>query len=346
MADILTSNLLTPSFLTESVNQTIMNQDAFIGQSYVPIQLTQSSEYKIRVNKKQSVPVKDIKGSSTSPIRDIQGQDLIKYQPVTFREKIVYTTDDSEYVQILSYLEGYRMAMESSNTTELARIQMRGEELAQGIVEEASLALAGGIEKTIWGALSGSITFASHGILSYNFAGARTPTASVAWSNAATATPIENFKAWKRLFKNSGYKPAEIAMNQATYDEMVATSEVKAFVSGTDSGVLLMTSGQITQVLGLPIRIYDESYLNASGTYTDFIPDGTVYIIGKANFGAPELGRFYMGPTGTNNLNPGAYVNRVDLVTNDPQSIEFRFGFKGLPALFFDNGDGIVKASV
>lgn len=346
MADILTSSLLTPSFLTESVNQAIMNQNAYIGQQYVPIRMTQSSEYKIRVNKKQAVPVSDIKGSSTSPIRDIQGQDLIKYKPVTFREKIVYTTDDAEYVQILSYLEGYRSAMSSNSTTELANIQARGQELAQSIVEEASLAVSSAIEKTIWGALSGSITFENHGVLSYKFAGARTPTAGVLWSNAATATPVENIRTWKRLFKNSGYKPAEIVMNQATYDEMVATSEVKAYVSGTDAGVLLMTNGQVTQVLGLPIRIYDESYLNTGGTFTDFVPNDTVYILGKANFGSPELGTFYMGPTGENGLTPGAYVNRHDLTNNDPQSIEFRFGFKGLPALYFDGGAGIVKASV
>lgn len=350
MADVNASTLMTSAFLTESVNQVIMNENSYIGKEYLPVALTNENVFKVKINKNNVKPIEDVAGNASSPVRGIRGNNLIKYTGIPYREKIVISADDSEYMEMIQYLEGFRN-INPSNATELGSLQARHQELLSGLVRDCSLAVESGLEKLRWAALSGTLTTSVHGTVDYNFAGGRKPTAGVLWSVSATATPIANLRAWIALFRSSGYRAKEIVMNQAVYNEMIATSEVIAYLQGTGLSIALATEAKpVERAIGIPIRIYDQFYDTStnpdSPSLTEFAPDDKVFIIGENEFGDPSLGKIYLGPTPENNFAPGVYVNVVDMSQADPRKIEIRFGFKGLPSLYFDNGDGMVYASV
>lgn len=343
MSDIIAANLLTPSFITKSVRQFVMSQENVLGSRILPVEETTKRKLKIRITKNQARPTKPVAKGAGSNSKDIQGSNYITYDPMDFRDK--FPLEGDRYLAMLEYQEGFRNI--PSDSEAFASLQAKGEELLKGIVEEIGLAIISSVEKGRWDCLSGTIVHSGLGItLDYNFAGARKPTAAVLWAVSGTAVPVANVRAWKLLFRGSGFVPKNIYMNQKTYDEFAETDEVKAYLNGTDSSVLFMLDGLLTRVLGLGIIVYDQGYLNDSDVFTPYIPDNRVIIVGEPTVGSPAIGEFTMGPSEYNSLLPGMFVRLTHDEDGDPPSFEVIGGYKGLPALYFDDGDAIVYATV
>ena len=343
MASIITANLLTQSFITKSVTEFVMNQSNVLGAAILPVQETTKRKLKIKITKNQAKPTKAVARGAGSNLKDIQGSNYITYDPMDFRDKFIM--EDDKYLAILEYLEGFRNI--SPESEGFAALQTKGAELLKGIVEEIGLAIISSVEKNRWDALSGTVTHGNLGIvLDYNFAAARKPTAAVLWTNVATAVPIENIRAWKLLYRGSGYRAKTLYMNQATYDMMVATDEVREYVAGTSSSVMLMTEGRVSRILEINIVVYDEGYIDDSGNFAPFIPDNRVVMVGEPSVGSSAIGEFTMGPSEYNSLKPGMFVRLTHNEDGDPPSFEVIGGYKGLPALYFDDGAAIVYATV
>ncbi len=343
MADIIAANLLTPSFITKTVRQFVMNQDNVLGSGILPVVETTKRKLKIRITKNQAVPTEPVSKGAASNSKQMQGSNYITYDPIDYRDK--FPIEGDQYLAMLEYQEGFRNTPADSEA--FVTLQAKGKELLKGFVEEIGLAIISSLEKNRWEALSGTITYSALGItLDYNFDSGRKPTAAILWSLPGTAVPVQNIKAWKLLYRGSGFRPKKVYMNQATFDEFSETDEVKGYMTGTNSSVLLMLDGTITRVLGLDIVVYDEGYINSSGTFIPFIPNDKVIIVGEPSVGSPAIGEFTQAPSEYNGLQPGMFVRLTHDEDGDPPSFEIIGGFKGIPALYFDDGDAVVYASV
>lgn len=134
----------------------------------------------------------------------------------------------------------------------------------------------------------------------YNIPNANKTGASVVWSSATTAKPIDDLKERVRYAKTKGYKILSIYMNETTFDQMVATTQVKEMYSGLlglSVGYLAPTLEQVNVVLRAnslpPIVIVDSSVTieTKTGTYSTFDPwsAGKVAFLSSANAGVTQF---------------------------------------------------------
>ena len=343
MPDIMTANYLTPSFLTQAVKEFIMSEEGLIGRSLLPIKETSASELKIKITKHQRTPIGDVAPGAKTPVAQISGDNLVKYSPIPFREKVIM--DGTDYMKMLSYIEGFKNVTPSDST--FFALQEKGAQLAEDIVKEVALGVIASMEKAIFDSLSGTLVTDHYGSLDYNFAAARKPSAGTAWSVSATATPLDDLRTWVDLFRGSGYKAGKILMNKATYNEFITTAQLKGVLAGTESGVRIQIVGRkVTEVEEIELGIYDEGYINGSGTWTPYLPDGKVLIAGRPAIGAGILGNFALTPSEYNNFAPGIFVNILHQDAGDPPSFRIIGGYNGLPVHHFDDGAAVVYASV
>lgn len=152
---------------------------------------------------------------------------------------------------------------------------------------------------------------------SYTF---QTSTPVVPWATIATATPLADFRAVQLL--NRGYsvnfgKEATAFMNRSTWNDMIRNTNASDLYGRRTAGLGTYENiGDINKLLAgddLPqIVIYDGGYLNAAGTFTLFIPNNKVVVIGKRP-GGKNLGNYTMTRNANNpNLAPGASTKVVD----------------------------------
>ena len=342
MADIYATNVLTPTFITESVKQYVMNENALIGNALLPVKERNTKQFKVRINKNQATPIEAIADGATPKSKKLNGGTVISYDGVEHVEKIVLTGD--KYLAYLQVQEGYR-AMAPGATVD-AGIANLAQELLTDIVTEAGLSVATTLENLRFQSLTGTVTLASGETIDYNFAGARKPSAGTVWSDSANATPVADLRAWQNLYTGSGYRPVSVGMNLATYSEMVSTAEVKSFIAGSEAGAVFMQEGKVVRVAGLNVIIYNEGYINSSGTFVPYIANDKVIMIGEPTLGATAIGEMTIGLNAYEPNQAGLFVkvNNHDMAT--PPCIDIPYGGVMLPAHYFDNGDAIVYASV
>jgi hypothetical protein len=184
----------------------------------------------------------------------------------------------------------------------------------------------------------------------------KTYTAPVAWSNHATATPLANFRAAKLLARGQsvGFGSGSVAMmSEATAQELYANTnaadlggkrtEGLASIAGLEDANRFLAREDLPRVV-----VYEGGYLDDSGAWQTWIPDGTVVLIGRRENNA-RLGAFRYT---LNRVNPGVsaapYVRVVPLGMNPDQAppprIEVHRGFSGGPVIFY--GGAIVLMRV
>lgn len=177
----------------------------------------------------------------------------------------------------------------------------------------------------------------------------RVYTASVAWSTAATSTPLADFRAVKLLKR--GYSVsfgagATAWMNQTQANRMLNNtnaSDIGGKRTGGFSGLGGNTVNSLKDMNALlaaddlpQIKIWDEGYYGDDGTFNLDIPNGTVIVEGKRLTGTP-IGNFVY----TRNVNnpdgaPGPYMRVIDRMENQvPRTVEVHDGFNGGPAIYF-----------
>lgn len=179
----------------------------------------------------------------------------------------------------------------------------------------------------------------------------QTFTASVTWATSATATPLADFRAVKLLARGHSVDfgaGARAFMNQTTFNRLIANTNANDLAGKRTAGLasVLGVSDVNTVLLaeGLPtIVIYEGGYVDSSGTFQLYIPDGKVIVVGRRMSGA-ALGNYRM----TLNINRdpiGAGPYTQVLVQDEvPHNVEVHDGHNGGPVIYYPSA--IVQMSV
>lgn len=207
------------------------------------------------------------------------------------------------------------------------------------------------IELNIWTLLTTgtfSVANAQGAVLHTDTYPILTYTAGVTWATSATATPLANFRAIQLLGRGQSAQfggNAMAIMNRVTLNSMLSVTNINDIAGRRTSGLLsYLTLNEINSILlgeGLPqIMVYDEGYLNDSGTFVPFIGNGVVIVVGKRPDGVP-LGEYRM----TRNASkpgsaPGAYTYVDDSLDRKelPRTVKVHDGHNGGPVIFFPGG--------
>lgn len=164
------------------------------------------------------------------------------------------------------------------------------------------------------------------------------------WATVAAATPLADFRAAKLLHRGHGVSfgaGARAYMNQSTFNSLTAnTNAADLFGKRTSGLATVLGLADINMVLlqeDMPqIVIYDEGYLDDTGTFQLFLATGKVIIVGKRP-GSQAVSDFAMVRNANNaNVAPGPYdfvKNRVGETV--PPTIEVHSGFNGGPRLYY-----------
>lgn len=202
------------------------------------------------------------------------------------------------------------------------------------------------IEKIGWDLLTTGTFSVAHpegGTIHTDTFPVQTFTASVTWAlaNAATATPLQNFRDMQLLNRGHsvGFGPAAKAyMNQKTFNMMIANTNTADLYGRRTSGLgTINNAGDVSKLLagdGLPqINIYDMGYLDDSGTFQPWIADNKVIVVGQRP-GNQTVGEYRM----TRNLisgTPGAYQRVEDKPKGIVPQVEVHDGHNGGPVIYF-----------
>ncbi|MBS1716461.1 MAG: major capsid protein [Armatimonadetes bacterium] len=181
----------------------------------------------------------------------------------------------------------------------------------------------------------------------------QTYVAGTPWSTSATATPLADFRNVKLLGRGKGVNFGQVAtayMNQVTFNNMVSNTNT-ADLAGRRVAELFapLNLDEINRVLlgeQLPqIEIYDDGYLDDSGTFQSFIPDNRVIVVGKRP-GGQKVASFKMTRNANNvDSGPGMYTKVIDKgELQVPRTIEVHVGFNGGPVVYYPSA--IVRMSV
>lgn len=164
------------------------------------------------------------------------------------------------------------------------------------------------------------------------------------WATHTTATPLADMRAarLKGRGSSSSFGAGSLAYaNQATIDDALANTNAADLGGKRMTGLAQPLSlGDINQLLtgeGLPnLAPYDEGYIDESGTFQLFVPNGKVVFVGKRPGNAP-LGQYVMTRNANNpSLASGAYTKVIDKGdTQVPREVQIHDGHNGGPALFY-----------
>lgn len=185
----------------------------------------------------------------------------------------------------------------------------------------------------------------------------QTYSAAVAWTTYATSKPLADFSGVALLYAGHSVtfdSGSKAYMNRITFNELRQNSNAVDMYGRRTAG--LGTYNSLSQIndlfLGddLPqIVIYDKGYYNDAGTFTRFIPNGKVIVVGRRDDGAP-LGEYQMTRNVSNpGMAPGSYMIIDDNATPGhadpvPRTITVNCGHNGGAALKFPQGVVILTA--
>lgn len=167
------------------------------------------------------------------------------------------------------------------------------------------------------------------------------------WSTASSATPLADFRVVQQLGSEHGVNfgaNSVAVMNRVTANRMLANTNA-ADLGGRRTlggGTVNSLNGvnPIIQGEDLPqIVVLDDGYKNDSGTFTKFIADDKVVVIGTRNAG-DRIGEYRM----TRNLNTPSgtghyefikdYAAGINAPKEVPPKIEIHGGHNGGPVIF------------
>jgi hypothetical protein len=208
-----------------------------------------------------------------------------------------------------------------------------------------------------WAALSGtfSVLGANGAVVQTDTWSVQTYTAAVSWGTFATATPLADLSGVALLWAGHSVdfgNQATAFMNRFTFNKFRSNTNNADLYGRRVTGLATANGlGQINELLtgdDLPnVRVYDKGYFNDAGTFTRFIPNNTVYIVGNRDDGAP-IGAYIMTRNAVNpGLAPGPYMKVVDTMDDPdtvPPQIIIHAGHNGGPVIYFPSA--IVKMDV
>lgn len=177
----------------------------------------------------------------------------------------------------------------------------------------------------------------------------QTFTAGVPWATVATATPLQNLRDLQLLSR--GYSvdfgaAAKLYVNRTTANNLLKNTNAADLygrrMTGLSTANSLKDVNELITGEALPnIVIYDEGYIDDTGTFQLFIPNAKGVLIGRRTSGV-VIGNYQMTRNANNiDLAPGAYTKVIDSLQNSenavPRTIDVHDGHNGGPAVFYPN---------
>ena len=325
MATLLENNVFEKEFVTKSFNTVVSNMNSLLGEELMPE--TPRRVQLVKILRRE--PIQGITGATVynaeSNVVTPRSKSLVSYEPLQFRDKILMEGDD--LVRLVNFKEDPQTASQIL-TEHLEELAMRSKLKMEALRFEA---------------MCGTLSIDENNVkvdIDYNFPAAFKPTVGTSWSSVATANPIEDLIKFARVFNDeaSGYRPKMIIMNEKTFQNIVQNSTVRDQMTNIGAGQTQLES--ITRLIdighSIELRVYDEGYVDASGTFIRFVSNDTVFMVGQSKSDNSGIGEFtttlhpYMG---IENLQPGMFGVIKDTGHQDPPSAELIAGFYGLPAL-------------
>lgn len=203
------------------------------------------------------------------------------------------------------------------------------------------------VENTVWSILQGTFSVSQGSIVMHTDTFAvQTYSATVPWSTFATATPLANFRGVQLLHRGQSVSfgaGARAYMNQTTANNMLANTNTNDLAGKRAAGLSSIISVPEINVLltadGLPsIVIYDEIYLDDSGTQHLFIPDNKVIVVGRRTTGSTVGEYRYTLNVNSGDGSSGPYMFVWDSATQNggkpPRQIQVHDGHNGGPVIY------------
>lgn len=173
------------------------------------------------------------------------------------------------------------------------------------------------------------------------------------WSTVSTATPLADFRAVQALGAQYGVTfgaRAIAVMNRVTANRMLGNTNSSDLAGRRTNGGGTITSvprvnGEVLTSEDLPtVVVMDDGYKNDSGTFTRFIADDKVVVLGLRNDG-DKIGEYRMTRNMVNGSNgaPGHYefvkdyIQGINAPKEVPPKIEVHGGHNGGPVIFRPN---------
>lgn len=176
------------------------------------------------------------------------------------------------------------------------------------------------------------------------------------WATVSTATPLADFRAVQLLSRGKGVSfgaGARAYMNRVTFNNMISNTNSADLAGRRTAGLSLATVLSLNDTNALlagedlpQIVVYDDGYLNDSGTFVPFLPNSKVVVAGRRQAGQ-IIADYAMTRNANNpNLEPGPYMKVIDRGEEDvPRTIEIHDGHNGGPRLYFPGSIVIMDVS-
>jgi hypothetical protein len=172
----------------------------------------------------------------------------------------------------------------------------------------------------------------------------QTYSAGTVWSTAATSTPLADFRAVQLLSRGHSVNfgaGAQAFVNRKQFNRLMTNTNAADLGGRRLSGLMPVNNfAELNNLLtgdDLPnITVYDEGYLDTSGTFQPYIPDGKCIVVGKRPAGQ-SLGAYrYTRNANNPDLAPGAYMKVIDTGDrNVPRQVEVHDGHNGGVVIYF-----------
>lgn len=163
------------------------------------------------------------------------------------------------------------------------------------------------------------------------------------WGTVSTATPLLDFSLVipKGPAYGTDFSTGTAYMNLVTFNYMRGNTNAADLGGRRLTGLMpANTRAGISEILlgdNLPnFVVYDEGYFNDSNTFTRFIPDNVVVVVGKRP-GDARLGQYAKTRNANNpGIAPGSYTKVVDTIDREvPRRIQVHKGHNGGPEMWF-----------
>jgi hypothetical protein len=201
-------------------------------------------------------------------------------------------------------------------------------------------------EFTFWSMLRGTLTLNYPDVkatVDYLIDGTHKPSGGTAWDDHDNADVIGDVWAWKRLInQDGGGAEANLAvLNSKTMRDVALNAGIQALFSDRLKEQYLAT-GSVTGLLGLDWRVYDATYVDASGVTQKYILDDRVHIIADN----PRRPYFIMEGPSADHEAPENHIGKFakSWVEPDPSSRQYLEEWHFLPIL--ERPDQVVYANV
>lgn len=165
----------------------------------------------------------------------------------------------------------------------------------------------------------------------------QTFSASVPWATVATATPLADLRAVQ--LKSRGYSvnfgaQATAYLNRSTMNAILNNTNATDLYGRRTGGLGTFNSlAQVNELVAMDdlptFVVYDDGYLDDTGTFQLFIPNNKVIVVGQRRDGDP-IGQYrYTRNANNPGLAPGPYMKVVDDPDRVPRNVEIHDGHSG-----------------